>query len=169
MLGGREGGAMEIRVLAEGDEGIASRVLRSAKPSEELRGPASADHLAAFLRQPWTILAVALADEQPAGYAVAYELPRVDGGPAMIHLYEVHVAEAFRRRGVGTRLVEAIKNESAHRKAGSMWVLSDDGNAAAVRLYTGSGARRTVPDQVLLAWQLSPVGKLGEAGPCLLL
>lgn len=157
MLGdGTEGEGMEVRVLAEGDEQLASRVIRSVKPSGELRGAASGTCLDSFLRAPSTILAVAIAGGEPAGYAVGYELRRVDGGPSMIHLYEVHVDEMSRRRGIGARLVDAVRTEGVRRGAGTMWVLSDDGNRAALRLYAGGGARRTVPDQVLLAWQLRP-------------
>jgi ribosomal protein S18 acetylase RimI-like enzyme len=144
---------MHVRTLGPADSALAVRTIREVKPEVEHRGEATDAQLEAFLRQASTVLVVALEGEDPVGYAVGYELPRVDGGPSMVHLYEIQVAEAFRRRGVGRRLVERMRSEVCARKAGSMWVLTDEDNAAALSLYTSCGARLTEPPQRLLAWR----------------
>jgi len=73
----------------------------------------------------------------------------------MILLYEVMVASGHRRQGIGRALVMCLVEEARAREAGSMWVLADEDNAAAVGLYTSCGARRRVPDQSLFVW--SPI------------
>ncbi|UCF09772.1 MAG: GNAT family N-acetyltransferase [Candidatus Bipolaricaulota bacterium] len=146
---------MELRSLGPEEASIAARAIRELKPAEELRGNATEELLTAFLEGPSTILVVASDGDAPLGYAVAYELPRADGGSPMIHLYEVQVGDAHRRRRVGSGLVEGVTAEGIRRGAGSMWVLTDDGNRPAMGLYASCGARRTVPDQILFAWRLA--------------
>jgi ribosomal protein S18 acetylase RimI-like enzyme len=147
-------GRVRVRTLGEEDVQLAAQTLRSIKPPEELRGRLTDQEIAPFLADPHALLAVATDGKSPLGYAVAYELPRADGGASMMLLYELVVAESHRGCGIGKTLVAHLKGEAIQRGTGRMWVLAEDGNDAALGLYATSGARRVPSEQVLLVWPL---------------
>jgi ribosomal protein S18 acetylase RimI-like enzyme len=88
--------------------------------------------------------------DEPAGYALLYVLPRIDGR-RMVFLYDVGVAGPFRRRGVGRKLMEAATVVMRDTGAYKMFVLTDEDNEAAMALYASAGATREA-NQVLWAW-----------------
>ena len=145
---------MNVRLLRSDDAELAARAIRQIKPPGERQGDTTLRDMERFLDARDVLFAVAV-DGEPVGYAVAYALLRVDGGPPMILLYEVMVASGHRRRGVGRALVACVVEAAKAEEAGSMWVLADGDNAAAVALYTSCGACRRVPDQSLFVW--SPI------------
>jgi ribosomal protein S18 acetylase RimI-like enzyme len=130
------------RRLGPGDDDI----LRALETAYERPIPAGGEILA---DERAHVLAAFEGDE-PVGYALLYVLPRIDGR-SMVFLYDVGVAEPFRRRGVGRKLMEAAT--AAMREAGAykMFVLTDDDNEAAMALYASAGASRE-GDQVLWTW-----------------
>jgi GNAT superfamily N-acetyltransferase len=67
-------------------------------------------------------------------------------------LYELSVREDFRRRGFGTALVGALRDEAHARGCYGMWVLTDADNAAAMRTYARSGADDR-EDTIMLTWR----------------
>lgn len=66
-------------------------------------------------------------------------------------LYELAVDEAFRGRGIGGALVEALTTLAWERGCYEVWVLTDEANAAAMATYRASGGPRE-PDSVMFAW-----------------
>jgi ribosomal protein S18 acetylase RimI-like enzyme len=90
----------------------------------------------------------------PIGFALGYVLERVDGTGRMVCVYEIEVAEAHRRRGVGRRLVEQFKEIAASEGAWKMWVEVDPRNAPAVALYASTGGRPASESSVLYEWHL---------------
>ena len=54
-------------------------------------------------------------------------------------LYELAVVEAHRRQGIGTALVEALRDLAREQGCYGMWVLTDDDNAAAGATYRKAG------------------------------
>jgi len=85
----------------------------------------------------------------PVGLAYAYELPRLKSDAAALLLYEIDVLEDHRRHGVGTALINALQAIAHERYLDSTWLLTDDGNPAALALYAGTGGRRNDVDQVM--------------------
>jgi ribosomal protein S18 acetylase RimI-like enzyme len=85
----------------------------------------------------------------PVGLAYAYELPRLKSDAAALLLYEIDVLEEHRRQGVGTTLINALLAIAHERYLDSTWLLTDDGNPAALALYAGTGGRRNDVDQVM--------------------
>src|SRR3984885_7271719 len=94
---------MEIRVLRPGDDGLV------AAASHLFDGPARPDATARFLAEPGHPLLIAYEDERAVGFVSGVEVTHPDKGTEMF-LYELAVEEGFRRRGVGSALVERLQS-----------------------------------------------------------
>ena len=105
----------------------------------------------ASANQPGKVLVGALgltaADGSPVVSGV--ETTHPDKGTEMF-LYELGVAERFRRRGVGAALVEALADLAGERECYGMWVLTDADNDAALATYARSGAHEVPPRDALM-------------------
>lgn len=134
---------MNIEKFATGDESQA-KVLLAAFKEHVL----SADAMASFLASEGNYLVGAFIDGLPAGFAIAYWLERPDGKADMLFLYEIEVAETFRRRGVARRLIEQMKRDAS----GKFFAVTQESNEPALRLYESCGGRRLHSDDVLFAF-----------------
>jgi len=108
---------MRIERLGAGD---AAKV---AQASALFDGPARADATRRFLGEPGHHLLIAHVGDTPVGFVTGVELTHPDKGTEMF-LYELGVAEAHRRRGIGKALAT----------------------------YQAAGAARE-PDTVMLGWE----------------
>jgi ribosomal protein S18 acetylase RimI-like enzyme len=105
----------------------------------------------AFLADDRHHLLVAYDGEAPTGFVTGVELLHPDKpGPEMF-LYELGVDEAFRGRGIGRALVEALAEFAWKRGCYAVWVLTDDANAAATATYRAAGGNRE-PESVMFVW-----------------
>ncbi|HEV2362001.1 MAG TPA: GNAT family N-acetyltransferase [Acidimicrobiales bacterium] len=135
---------MEIRLLGPGDEDdvVAGSGLfdNDAELSATTR----------FLRSDGHHLLIAYEDGEPAGFVTGVEMTHPDKGTEMF-LYELAVAEPFQRRGIGRALVDRLGEVSRERGCYGMWVITDQGNEAALATYGAAGGQ---PEhgQVVLAW-----------------
>ena len=75
-----------------------------------------------------------------------------DKGTEMM-LYELEVADAFRRRGIGSALVAALKEFAQRQGCYGMWTLTENENVAALNTYEKSGSSRA-KNEVMLNWDL---------------
>ena len=92
-----------------------------------------------------SFVAIAARDgDQVAGGLAAYLLPKFEQQRTEIYLYDLAVAERYRRRGIATALIEALKGIGAERGAYVIFVQADPGDAPAIALYTGLGSREDV-------------------------
>jgi aminoglycoside 3-N-acetyltransferase I len=129
-----------IRRLGTGDAALAAAAASTFKSHSH-----SADSLSAFLANPanFLLIGVAVAEdglEEPVGYLLAYRLQRPDRQAAQMFIYEVDVAEAWRRRGLASALLEEIRRLARAEGMFEAFVLTSRGNEAARRLYTRTGA-----------------------------
>lgn len=137
-----------IHRVRPGDEGLVHRA--AGLFDKAIR----ADSLARFLASDNHHLLLALDDAGAAvGMVTGVELTHPDKGVEMF-LYELAVLERAQRRGIGTALVEALRNLAIERGCRGMWVLTDDENAAALGTYRRAGATREEPTH-LLEWRFS--------------
>ncbi|WP_329435134.1 GNAT family N-acetyltransferase [Streptomyces sp. NBC_01280] len=118
--------------------------IRRARTVDELTaagplfdGPAVPEWSARFLLTPGHHLFLAYEDDEAVGFVSGVETIHPDKGVEMF-LYELSVAEAYRRRGIGRSLVEALARE---RGCYGMWVGVDTDNAPALATYRGAGGR----------------------------
>ena len=121
---------MEIRLLGPGDDGIVERL-------------ATREPRTALLQDPRTIFLVAFDDGAPAGFVLAYELPRRHGFNVTLIVYEVEVDEAFRRRGIATCLLGELEQVARRRGIEEAFVLTEPDNHAANGLYESAGGTRS--------------------------
>lgn len=115
--------------------------------------PPKVEKLHEFLSDQGNVFIAAWVGDQPAGQALGYILPRWDANPPMLFLYSIDVLTRYRRRGVGSALVEAFRQVGREAGCGKTFVLASEGNQAAVALYTSTGARRPHDDDVMYVWE----------------
>ena len=113
-----------IRRLGPGDEDV-------------IRAFAEEEPQTALLADDRVIFVAAFDGETPVGFAFGYVLPRRHGRPTIFFVYELDVDEAYRRRGVGRRLMEELL-----RGQDEAFVLTDAANDAAMALYASLGGTR---------------------------
>jgi ribosomal protein S18 acetylase RimI-like enzyme len=128
---------VNVRRLGPGDEAVVERLARGTAQT-------------ALLGDERTIFVVAFDDAGgPMGFALAYELPRRHGNTAQLFVYEVDVAPACRRQGVGRRLLLELSRVAEARGIRGGFVLTNASNAAAMSLYESAGGKRPYADDVL--------------------
>ena len=87
---------------------------------------------------------VAEADGQVVGALAGYELPKFEQARSEFYIYDLAVAEEWRRRGVATALIERFRGIAGERGGWVVFVQADHGDAPAVALYTKLGTREDV-------------------------
>jgi GNAT superfamily N-acetyltransferase len=141
-------GQISVRVLTGADAGL----LREAAAAIGGK-PITAD-LGRFLDDPTVVVAVALAHDEPAGLAYGNVIRRPTRD--LLMLYEIGVVERYRRQGVGTALVERLKQVCADRQLAEMFVLTGETNVAAMALYRKTGGIRPNRDDVMFIYPAHP-------------
>ncbi|MBO6767692.1 MAG: GNAT family N-acetyltransferase [Erythrobacter sp.] len=104
---------------------------------------ASAQQRAAWLADDGNLALVALESSEIVGGLVAYRFDKIEGRREF-YIYDLAVAEAYRRRGIATRLIEALCRIARDAGAWVVYVQADQADAPAVALYTKLGAREDV-------------------------
>jgi GNAT superfamily N-acetyltransferase len=138
---------MTIRRLEPGDEQRLQELSRRFKqrvPSDE--------EASRLLARDDVHVWLALVDDEPAGFAYAYVLLRVDGDTS-VFLYELDVAEPFRRQGIGRALVEQARALAEREGALKMWVDTAYDNEAARRTYASAGGTPSVEAVLAYNWR----------------
>jgi len=90
------------------------------------------------------IALVALDGDVVAGGIAAYVLEKFERDRREIYIYDLAVAEAHRRRGVATGLINALRRIARDRGAYVIFVQADHGDEPAIRLYESLGTREDV-------------------------
>jgi ribosomal protein S18 acetylase RimI-like enzyme len=123
---------VRIHRLGPGDERVVAELATQGAPARA----------AELLADPRTLFLVAFEDERPVGFVLAYELIRRHGDPSKLFVYEVDVAEAYRRRGIASALMQELARLAQERGIRMGWVLTDRSNEAAMALYGTVGGVR---------------------------
>ncbi len=117
-------------------------------------GPALRTATARFLNEDDHHLLIAYEGEHAAGFISGVEVTHPDKGTEMF-IYELAVDEEYRRRGIASALIASLKSLAFERGCYGMWVLTDEGNEAALATYVGA-AGSAEPGQVVVVWNFSP-------------
>ena len=133
---------MLVKRLGVGDELLARQaisLLKTETPRDIVDG-LDVEYLRHFLKCDNNYMIVAVIDEVPVGFVLAYRLMRVDRKQDMMLFYEVVVDEQYRHRGLGRELICQLKQICRENKIMKMWVSTNRSNRAAVELYRSTGA-----------------------------
>ena len=103
--------------------------------SDYLRNLLSKDHFVAL---------VALADDGVVGGLAAYELHKFEQERSEMYIYDLAVSAKYRRQGIATQLIQALKKIATDRRVYVIYVQADHGDEPATALYTKLGLRENV-------------------------
>jgi ribosomal protein S18 acetylase RimI-like enzyme len=136
---------VEIRRAAPGDEERVKAAERLFDHEVDL------DATRRFLADHSNELLIAYVDGEPAGFVSGTELSHPDYTAPEMFLNELAVDEAFRGRGIARALVAELWRLAQSRACRGMWVLTDDDNVAANKVYRAVGGER-VRTEVMYQW-----------------
>lgn len=102
-------------------------------------GPARPEWAARFLAAGGHHLFLAYVDGAPVGFITGIEMAHPDKGVEMF-LYELGVAEPYRRRGIARALIGTLVALAEELGCYDMWVGVDLDNTGALATYRASGA-----------------------------
>ena len=119
-------------------------------------GPARHRWTADFLERRGHHLFLAFSAGEVVGFVSGIEVAHPDKATEML-LYELGVNAPFRRRGIGTALVAALRDHAAASGCRGMWVPVDRGSPGAVATYRAAGAGP--PEEgAMLSWMFDQPG-----------
>ena len=124
---------MHIRLLGPSDQAVLDNVA-----ADVFDNAIDARLAREFLSDPHHHIAVAILADQVIGMASGVHYLHSDK-PQEMWINEVGVAAAYRGRGVGGELLEALKARARELGCNDAWVLTEPGNLAARRLYASAG------------------------------
>jgi aminoglycoside 3-N-acetyltransferase I len=106
--------------------------------------PPSDGYLTNRLARPDIIVLCAFDGETVIGGLVAYVLDKLEQARAEVYIYDLAVDEAWRRQGVATALIEALKPIAREASAWVIYVQADYEDPPAVAFYDKLGRREEV-------------------------
>ena len=102
------------------------------------------DYLTRLLGSDRFIGLAAIEDAAVVGGLAAYVLDKFEQERSEIYIYDLAVAEPYRRTGIATALIEALKRIAAQLGAYVIFIQADPVDAPAVELYAKLGRREDV-------------------------
>lgn len=114
------------------------------EPQTYKSAPPSKAYLQRLLGAEHFITVVALKEGAVVGGLTAYELQKYEQERSEIYIYDLAVAEAYRREGIATALIQDVREIAASRSAHVIFVQADIGDEPPIALYTKLGRREDV-------------------------
>lgn len=139
----------ELRILRPSDRSLMrqlNKVFAGAfSDSETYLGETPSDeYLDAWFANENHIALVALDSGAVVGGLVAYVLDKFERARREIYIYDLAVAEKYRRRGIATALIRRLQQIAAELRVWVIFVQADYGDEAAIALYQKLGVREQV-------------------------
>ncbi|MES2903021.1 MAG: GNAT family N-acetyltransferase [Pseudomonadota bacterium] len=123
----------------------ANRLFLEVFAHEAYHGPsAGRDHLQRLLADPKFVALVARVDGVMVGALAGYELVKFEAERSEFYIYDLAVLETYRRRGVATALIEALKPIAREAGGWMIFVQADPVDGPAIALYDKLGTREEV-------------------------
>jgi ribosomal protein S18 acetylase RimI-like enzyme len=139
---------MRIRRLNVDDSELAAAAVREFKARV-----ISVIEARAFLAEARHYVLVADDADVPAGFLLAYRLDRIDRPSAKMFIYELVVAERYRRRGIAKSLLAMITDIARREGMMNSFVLTNRSNEPAVALYQQMGGRIPNGDDLMFVYE----------------
>ena len=144
--------SVTIRILGVNDKAILANVA-----SDVFDHPVDSRWSTEFLEDARHHLAVAIEDELVLGMASAVHYVHPDKAPEL-WINEVGVAPSHQRKGIGKRLMDALLKHGRTLGCKEAWVLTEEENTAARRLYESVGGEEEIPRPVYFTFKLNEGG-----------
>jgi aminoglycoside 3-N-acetyltransferase I len=128
------------------------RVFEEVFEMENFRLPPQ-DHLQQLLNKDDFMVFVALAEGNVIGGLTAYTLIQYYSRQPLVYVYDLAVAAAWQRKGIGKRLMSAITGYCRERGVEEVFVQADRIDEHAVAFYHSTGA--TAEDVIHFYYPLS--------------
>ena len=97
---------------------------------------------------------VAVENNQPIGYLLAYKLERPETRKPKFFVYDIEVLKSKRRQGVGSALVEGIKEIAKKNNALEVFIPTNKSNLPATKLYSKTGGIAENEDDIFYIYNL---------------
>jgi len=107
-----------------------------------------------YLRDERNVFFLALEAQEPVGFLRGTVLRQIHTERPQMFLYEIGVAPAHRRQGIGRSLIRALIAHCQDRGFDEIFVLTDPANSAAVSLYQSTGGRPETPADRMFVYHL---------------
>jgi ribosomal protein S18 acetylase RimI-like enzyme len=140
---------VEFRLARPDDAALLSRAA-----ADVFDHPVDPALTAEFLSDPRHHLAIAIDDGQIVGMASGVHYIHPDKAPEL-WVNEVGVAPSHRGQGVGRRVLGVLLEQGRALGCHEAWLLTDDANVAARRMYAATGGRESAP-QIMITFDLEP-------------
>jgi ribosomal protein S18 acetylase RimI-like enzyme len=140
---------LEIRILRAGDAHVLDRLA-----DDVFDRTIDPDFCAEFLSDPRHHLAVAIDGDVVVGMASGVHYVHPDKAPQLF-INEVGVASSHQGRGIGRRVLDALLEHGRELGCSEAWVLTDESNTIARRLYSGAGGLLDPDPTIMYTFPLS--------------
>jgi ribosomal protein S18 acetylase RimI-like enzyme len=136
-----------IKRLESKDALIAVHVVKSFAAKD-----VSVEYMERFLSNPMNYLILATVNDDAAGFLLAYALERLKENSHKLFIYEIEVAENYRRQGVGAALIDYVREIVRREKMINAFVFTNYSNIGAVEFYKSTGAEIANGDDLLFVY-----------------
>ncbi len=114
--------------------------------------PPTTEYMIDLLCNENFVALAAIKDDSVVGGLAAYVLPKFEQQRSEMYIYDLAVSEQHRRQGIATSLIENLREIAQNLGVYVIFVQADQGDDAAIELYSGIGTREDV-----LHFDISPV------------
>jgi ribosomal protein S18 acetylase RimI-like enzyme len=121
---------VKVHRLTSDNSALAVATIQLIKPATT-----TAEHVTNFLARSDHYFIAAIEADEPIGFALAFELQRIDRAQPMLFLYEIAVADACQRQGLASAMIGFLKSICHEKGLFKMFVIASASNIAAIRLY----------------------------------
>jgi ribosomal protein S18 acetylase RimI-like enzyme len=118
----------------------------------------------AYLADPANIFFLAEHEGSAVGFLRGTALRQLHTRKLQMFLYEIAVAEGFRRRGVGRALVRALLDSCRSKRFEEVFVFTSPSNRPAVGLYRSTGGVTETDADRMYVYRLAPPRSKGRRG-----
>lgn len=101
-------------------------------------------YLARLLASDAFVAVASFSGGEVVGGLTAYVLPKFEQNRHELFIYDLAVAEPYRRRGIATDLIAEVQRLASDRGIYAIFVQADGGDDAAIELYSKLGPRDEV-------------------------